>query len=156
MASCRTSEDANNYCTIWMTWYCQCLSRKTGNTSMILRMLAEDAFEHVTDTDVINFKETLILWLNTPVTINEVETANLELKSLKNRKEEDFCSYYNWTQSFLKEAGGQDCQEKNPPQTLSTIECYFSTGSSPKSSEDFWMKPSFQEWLDIIQNPTSR
>lgn len=57
---------------------------------MILRMLADDAIERTTDADVTKFKEALIAWFDPRATINKVETANLALKSLKHRKEEDF------------------------------------------------------------------
>lgn len=75
---------------------------------MILGILADDAIEYPTDAHVTNFKGALIAWFDTYVTIIKVETANLEIESLKYRKGEDFCSYYNCIKRFLKEAGGQD------------------------------------------------
>lgn len=95
------------------------------NTTLIRRMLVEDAIDHATEADLTRFKEALIAQFDTRTTINEFETANLALENLKQGRDENLRSYFNRTKGFLVEVRGQDFRETTPPQPFSTIERSF-------------------------------
>lgn len=88
---------------------------------MIWRMLADDAIVRATDADITKFKDALIARFDTCTMIDEVEDANIVLETLKQGKDEDLRSYYNYTKGFLEDAGGRDFRETMPQQTFSTI-----------------------------------
>lgn len=92
---------------------------------MIRRILADNTIDRATEADVTRFKEALIARFDTCTTINEVETTNLVLETLRQGKEEVLSSYYNLTKGFLEEAGEQDFRETTRPQTFSIIERSF-------------------------------
>lgn len=60
---------------------------------MIRKLLADNAIEYATEADVTKIKEVFIAWFNIRATIYKFETANLALKSLKQGKNKNFCSY---------------------------------------------------------------
>lgn len=68
-----------------------------GNTPLIRRMLADGVIKRATEADVTEFNEALIARFDTRATIDEVETANIVLESLKQGKGEDVRSYYTRT-----------------------------------------------------------
>lgn len=92
---------------------------------MIRRILADNAIDRATEADVTRFKEALIARFDTSATINEVETTNLVLETLRQGKDEVLSSYYNRTKGFLEEAGEQDFRETTRPQIFSIFERSF-------------------------------
>lgn len=70
---------------------------------MICKILANNIIDCAIKANITKFKEILIACYNICTTINEIGTANLALKSLKEEKDGDLCLYYNCTKRFLEE-----------------------------------------------------
>lgn len=122
---------------------------------MIRRILADNAIDRETEADVTRFKEALIAWFDTRTTINEVETTNLVLETLRQGKDEVLSSYYNRTKGFLEEAGEQDFRETTRPQIFSIFERSFLNSVIAKfMRRPFQMRRSWLECWGTTHNPT--
>lgn len=71
---------------------------------MIWRIIVDNTIDRATNANVTKFKDILIAQFDICTTINKVKNANLAFETLKQKKDNDFYSYYNRTKGFLEDA----------------------------------------------------